>query len=162
MSAEPGVFTGKEKLRELIGLGPVPYLSSKGYLRNRPCALYHLWTSSLFSYAVAQVVALEDFTIQQVAELTHLSEHTLRYYERLGLLNSIGRDSKGYRKYSRSDLTRIQFLRCLRATGMSIQKMQCYVELLRRGPQTADERRLLLVAHAQEVQEHIAELQQDV
>ncbi len=64
MSAESGVFTGKEQLRELIGLGPVPYLSSKGYLRNRPCALYHLWTSSLFSYAVAQVVALEESSIQ--------------------------------------------------------------------------------------------------
>src|SRR6266581_329590 len=64
MSAESGVFTGKEQLRELIGLGPVPYHSSKGYLRNRPCALYHLWTSSLFSYAVAQVVALEESSIQ--------------------------------------------------------------------------------------------------
>lgn len=104
----------------------------------------------------------QAFTIQQVAEMTHLSEHTLRYYERLGLLNPIGRGSNGYRTYSSSDLTRIHFLRCLRATGMSIQKMQSYVKLLRQGPQTADERRLLLVAHAQEVQAHIAELQQDL
>src|SRR6266496_182791 len=71
MAAEPGVFTGKEKLRELIGLGPVPYLSNKGYLRNRPCALYHLWTSRLFSYAVDQVGALEESSIQIKKRVTN-------------------------------------------------------------------------------------------
>lgn len=104
----------------------------------------------------------KEFTIQQVAAMTHLSEHTLRYYERIGLLAAIGRDNNGYRRYSTSDVTRIEFLCCLRATGMSIQKMQRYVEFLNQGPQTANERCLLLVEHYQEVQAHIAELQRDL
>ncbi len=104
----------------------------------------------------------KEFTIQQVAAMTHLSEHTLRYYERIGLLAAIDRDNNGYRRYSMSDVTRIEFLRCLRSTGMPIQKMQRYVEFLNQGPQTANERCLLLVEHYQEVQAHIAELQRDL
>ena len=101
----------------------------------------------------------KELTIQQVAAMTHLSEHTLRYYERIGLLTAIDRDNNGYRRYSMSDVTRIEFLRCLRSTGMPIQKMQRYMELLHQGQQTANERRLLLVAHHQEVQAHITESQ---
>ena len=64
MSPEPGIFTRKEKSRELIRLGPVPYLSGKDYLRNRQCALYRMWTSSLLSYVVTQAIPLEEFSIK--------------------------------------------------------------------------------------------------
>lgn len=68
-----------------------------------------------------------DFTIQQVAALTHLSEHTLRYYERIGLLDPIYRASSGHRRYSTHDIGWIEFLIRLRTTGMPISKQNAAV-----------------------------------
>ena len=61
-----------------------------------------------------------DLTIQQVAALTQLSEHTLRYYERIGLLDPVNRASSGHRRYSTGDIAWIEFLTRLRTTGMPI------------------------------------------
>jgi len=100
-----------------------------------------------------------DLTIQQVAALTQLSEHTLRYYERIGLLDPVNRASSGHRRYSAQDIAWIEFLNRLRTTGMPIRKMQQFAELRRQGDLTVAERRMLLEAHRQEVQAHIDELQ---
>ena len=98
------------------------------------------------------------FTIQQVADKTGLSAHTLRYYEKCGLIDTIERDEHGYRSYSPSDMARIQMLCCLRRTGMSIKGMQRYATLLRSGDHTTDERRVLLQKHRREVETQICEL----
>lgn len=71
-----------------------------------------------------------EYSIQQAAELTGMSEHTLRYYERIGLLRAVRRDqSSGHRRYSADDISRMESMACLRATGMSIDQMRRYVEL---------------------------------
>lgn len=101
-----------------------------------------------------------ELTIQQVAALTGLTEHTLRYYERAGLLDPVGRAASGHRRYTTRDIEWITFLTRLRATGMLIRQMQQYAELARRGPATAQERRLLLEAHRQAVLEHLREQEQ--
>ena len=100
-----------------------------------------------------------DLTIQQVAALTQLSEHTLRYYERIGLLDPVSRASSGHRRYSAQDIAWIEFLNRLRTTGMPICKMQQFAALRRQGDLTMAERRMLLEAHRQEVQAQIDELQ---
>ena len=65
------------------------------------------------------------FTLQEVVERSGLSEHTLRYYERIGLLDEVQRDdSSGHRRYTEEDLRIIEALACLRATGMSIDDMR--------------------------------------
>jgi len=99
-----------------------------------------------------------ELTIQQVAALTGLSMHTLRYYERIGLLDPIHRASSGQRRYSEGDIAWIEFLMRLRATGMSICKMQQFADLRRQGPTTIGERSALLEAHSQDVQHHLQEL----
>lgn len=98
-------------------------------------------------------------TIRQVAHVTQLSVHTLRYYESIGLLSSIHRNKNGYRCYSTTDLTWIEFLNRLKATGMSIHKMIEIAELRRHGDSTLTERRILLEEHYKKVQQDITELQ---
>ncbi len=60
----------------------------------------------------------ELLTIEQVAECTGLSAHTLRYYEQIGLLDHVGRATSGHRCYAAKDLAWLEFLTRLRATGM--------------------------------------------
>lgn len=99
-------------------------------------------------------------TIQQVAEATHLSEHTLRYYERIGLIHPISRADNGHRRYSPDDIGWIDFLTKLRAAGMSIQQMQAYAELQRGGDETLPERVEMLKAVRSKVEARMDELQQ--
>ena len=101
-----------------------------------------------------------ELTIQQVAALTGLSMHTLRYYERIGLLDPVHRASSGHRRYSAGDIAWIEFLMRLRATGMSICQMQQFADLRRQGPRTVGERRALLEAHSLDVQQRLQELHQ--
>jgi DNA-binding transcriptional MerR regulator len=101
---------------------------------------------------------MQTLTIQQAAHKTGLSVHTLRYYERNGLLEPVDRASSGHRRYSTDDLTRIEFLSRLRATGMPIRQMQEFTELFRQRPKAIAERRAILEAHQKQVQAHIEEL----
>lgn len=101
----------------------------------------------------------DSFTIQQVAERTGVSAHTLRYYEKIGLLEPIGRHENGHRRYIEADLGWIHFLKLLRATGMPIQQMQQFMEFAREGDNTIPDRIEVLTEHRRELSHHIAELQ---
>ncbi|MEO0804131.1 MAG: MerR family transcriptional regulator [Cyanobacteria bacterium J06642_2] len=103
-----------------------------------------------------------ELSIQRVAALTQLSTHTLRYYERIGLLAPIERASSGHRRYSSQDIAWINFLTRLRATGMPIREMQQFAELRRQGDHTFAQRRQLLAAHQQRVHRQINELTQNL
>ena len=71
--------------------------------------------------------------IREVAEKVGLSEHTLRWYERIGLLDRIERGPDGRRRFGEKDLDWILLLTRLRATGMPVKDMQRYAELVRAG-----------------------------
>ena len=103
-----------------------------------------------------------EFTIAEVAEQTGLTAHTLRYYERAGLLDPPERDWNGHRRYSERDVGMLRLLTRLRATGMPIADMRRYAQLCRVGPGTFDERRELLEEHRRQVVHRIAELQHDL
>jgi DNA-binding transcriptional MerR regulator len=91
---------------------------------------------------------MNTFTLQEVVERSGLSEHTLRYYERIGLLEEVERDhSSGHRRYSADDLQVIEIMACLRATGMSIDKMRKFFELAKEGQAGAKEISELFEAH---------------
>jgi len=95
-------------------------------------------------------------TITELATLTGLSKHTLRYYERLGLVPLVVRDSSsGHRRYSPSHVQWIDFLRSLRQTGMPLRDMQTYARLVAKGPSTWPARRQLLAAHRARVDQSI-------
>jgi DNA-binding transcriptional MerR regulator len=103
----------------------------------------------------------EDFslTVQQTAERTGLSEHTLRYYERAGLLKPVRRhDSSRHRRYSAADLARIQTLACLRATAMPLDQMRRYFELAAKGATAAPELIALLEDQQLALEERLEQL----
>lgn len=104
----------------------------------------------------------EKLTIQEAAEMTGLSAHTLRYYERIGLIHPIAREENARRCYSTDDIGWIDFLTKLRATGMSIREMQKYAELQKQGNETLPERVEMLKALGDQVEERIFELQENL
>ena len=95
----------------------------------------------------------------QTAERSGFSLDTLRYYERIGLLDPVERTSSGHRRFDEDDLEWLEVLRCLRDTGMPIAQMCRYAELARGGEATFAERLGLLTEHDAAVQERIAVLQ---
>lgn len=86
-------------------------------------------------------------SIAEAAEASGLSVHTLRYYERTGLLEPVRRNGSGHRRYRAAELERITFLTRLRATGMPIREVRRYAELMKAGEATNEERLALLEAH---------------
>ena len=94
----------------------------------------------------------------QAAEQSGFSLDTLRYYERIGLLDDIGRAPSGHRRFREEDLEWLGVLRCLRDTGMPIAQMRRYAELARCGEPTMAERLALLIEHDADVGRRIAAL----
>jgi len=95
----------------------------------------------------------------QAAEQSGFSLDTLRYYERIGLLDDIDRAPSGHRRFGDDDMEWLGVLRCLRETGMPIAQMRRYAELTRSGEATMAERLSLLAEHDKQVQERISLLQ---
>src|SRR5689334_15886809 len=77
------------------------------------------------------------FSIQQVAEQTGLSVDTLRYYERIGLIEPVRRAENGHRRYGQHDIAWLQLLIRLRETGMPLAQMSRFAQLRRQGAATA-------------------------
>jgi DNA-binding transcriptional MerR regulator len=96
-------------------------------------------------------------TISDAARATGVSAHTLRYYERAGLLDPVDRAASGHRRYAEEDIARIQFLTKLRSTGMPIRQIRQYAELMRHGDDTHEARLALLEAHREAVRSHLDE-----
>lgn len=96
--------------------------------------------------------------IGELARRSGLSVHTIRYYERIGLLPYVGRDRSSHRDYDESILTWIAFLGRLKTTDMPIREMLRYATLRAGGAATEVERQDLLMAHRERVRVHLAEL----
>lgn len=88
-----------------------------------------------------------------------MTPHTLRYYERVGLIQPVGRARNGHRRYSEADAAWLEFLHCMRATNMPIREMQRYAELREQGDATSLQRRKLLEDHQAGIAEQIEALQ---
>jgi DNA-binding transcriptional MerR regulator len=99
-----------------------------------------------------------DLAIGETAERTGVSAHTLRYYERAGLIDPIRRGVHGERRYARRDVEWIAFLQRLRATAMPIREMAEFAQLRRGGSATVRARRELLEKHRSRVRSEISEL----
>ncbi|WP_252250451.1 MerR family transcriptional regulator [Clostridium sp. ZBS13] len=87
------------------------------------------------------------YTIKEVAEKYNLSVHTLRYYEKEGLLPFIERNKQGNRIFSDRDLEWLNIICCLKNTNMPIAKIKEYVDLCIEGPETICKREDMLLKH---------------
>ncbi len=82
--------------------------------------------------------------IAEVSQKYDISPDTLRYYERIGLLPHIARTTSGIRNYSESDCNWVEFIKCMRSAGLSIEVLVKYVKLVNEGDSTFDKRLQLL------------------
>ncbi|MEV6164266.1 MerR family transcriptional regulator [Streptomyces sp. NPDC052052] len=101
----------------------------------------------------------DRYTISEVVAFTGLTAHTLRWYERIGLMPHIDRSHTGQRRFTNRDLDWLAFVGKLRLTGMPVADMVRYAELVREGEHTVEERQELLESTRRDVRARIAELQ---
>ena len=99
-----------------------------------------------------------DWDIATTAEHLGVSAHTLRYYERIGLV-AVPRDRAGHRRYDAACVRRLVFMTRMRVSGMSISDLRRYVELVDAGEQTVRERVELMLEHRDTLRAQIAQLQ---
>jgi|HubBroStandDraft_6_1064221.scaffolds.fasta_scaffold275822_2 DNA-binding transcriptional MerR regulator len=97
-------------------------------------------------------------TIREVAAKTGITTHTLRYYERIGLVQPVPRARSGHRRYGEDELRWLELLKKLHTTDMPIRRMLEYARLARRGDSTIAARRALLDAHRLDVEAKLAHL----
>ena len=97
--------------------------------------------------------------IAEVSEKFGISSDTLRYYERIGLIWPVNRNSSGIRDYNEIDLRRVDFIKCMRSAGLPIEVLIEYVALVQQGDKTIEarkeilkEQRELLIARMKEMQ----------
>ncbi|MGW1805949.1 MerR family transcriptional regulator [Streptomyces sp. NPDC002078] len=102
-----------------------------------------------------------SLTIAQVAERTGLSQDALRYYEKAGLIERVGRTTGNQRRYRRADLAWLEFLLRLRGTGMSISDMQRYARLRAEGDATVADRLAMLREHRADLAERMRALRRN-
>ena len=99
------------------------------------------------------------YSIQDVSQKTGLSAHTLRYYEKEGLIKGVERSNGGFRQYTDEDLEALGLICCLKNTGMSLQEIARFVELTQQGEATLKDRVALLKSHRDMVLLRMKEMQ---
>ncbi|MFZ4453721.1 MerR family transcriptional regulator [Salibacterium aidingense] len=102
------------------------------------------------------------YTINEVAGICDLSAHTLRFYDKEGLLPNISRSKSGNRQFSETDLEFVKMICCLKNTGMPIKEIKHYVNLYREGEETFDTRKEMMKAHRKEVIRQIDDLKKSL
>ena len=83
-------------------------------------------------------------TIKEVSEKLDLSNDTLRYYEKVGLVGPVRKNKSGIRDYTNEDVNRLEFVKCMRSAEIPIDVLKKYMDLYDKGDSTKDERRKLL------------------
>lgn len=101
----------------------------------------------------------DHYTISEVVTFTGLTAHTLRWYERIGLMPHVDRSHTGQRRFTNRDLDWLTFVGKLRLTGMPVADMVRYAELVREGEHTFEQRQELLERTRRDVRSRITELQ---
>lgn len=96
-----------------------------------------------------------ELEISEVSKLTKLKPHTLRFYESIGLIKDIKRNTAGNRVYSEDDLRWLEIINRLRETGMNINSMKEYARLRHIGDSTISERKIIM-------QEHLASINKEI
>ncbi|HEM3560356.1 TPA: stress response transcriptional regulator NmlR [Streptococcus suis] len=98
--------------------------------------------------------------IKEVCQVTGLSADTIRYYERIGLVPKIARKSSGVRDFAENDIAILEFIRCFRSAGMSIERLIEYMGLVQAGDSTVEARIALLKEEQEELRSRLVEIQQ--
>jgi DNA-binding transcriptional MerR regulator len=103
-----------------------------------------------------------ELTIAQAAGAVGVSAHTIRYYERAGLLTPIDRNGSGHRRFTEDDIAWLVTCTRLRATGMPIRRIREYAELVVAGDGNEATRLEILEAHRREVIGRMRQIEHDL
>ena len=95
----------------------------------------------------------------EVSKKFDISADTLRYYERIGLIPSVNRTAGGIRNYTQEDCNWVEFIKCMRGAGLSIEVLVDYVNMFKEGNSTIAARKELLVEQRRQLSEKISEMQ---
>lgn len=98
--------------------------------------------------------------MREFSGVVDLSSHTLRYYEKIGLLKNVQRNASGHRVYTQKDLDWVRFIKRLKETGMPLENILQYAALREKGVTTTSQRQQLLEQHQQRLKIHIQQQQQ--
>ena len=99
-------------------------------------------------------------TINEVSKKLNITQDTLRFYEKTGLIGPIRRDKSGYRNYQEDDLRRIEFVKCMRGAELSIDVLRTYLRLFDEGDETKEARKELLIKQKKILDEKISAMKE--
>jgi DNA-binding transcriptional MerR regulator len=102
------------------------------------------------------------YTINEVASICDVTAHTLRFYDKEGLLPFVGRNGAGNRVFSEQDVGVVKFICCLKNTGMPIKEIKRYIEMAMAGEDTVETRRDMILEQRKEVLRQIDELKKSL
>ncbi|MFD1184335.1 MerR family transcriptional regulator [Paenibacillus timonensis] len=102
------------------------------------------------------------YSIHEVATKFGLTAHTLRYYDKEGLLPFIGREPSGTRIFTEKDLEWLTMICCLKDTGMPIKEIKQYADWCAKGMETLEERKAMLADHRLQVLQQMEALQKNL
>ena len=97
--------------------------------------------------------------IAEVSKRYGISADTLRYYERIGILQGIPRNASGIRDYNEANCKTVEFVKCMRDAGMSIEALTEYMDLFYRGAETMERRKAILQSQREDIRRRIVELE---
>lgn len=98
-------------------------------------------------------------TIAEVSRRYDISADTLRYYERIGLIPPVHRTAGGIRDYTEDDCRWVEFCKCMRAAGLTIEALIEYVALFQKGDETLEARLELLTEQRRLLKERISDME---
>lgn len=98
--------------------------------------------------------------IAEVSKKFDISPDTLRYYERIGLIPPVNRNDSGIRDYTEEDCNWVNFIKCMRSAGLSIEVLVEYVSMFQKGNETIKARKQLLIEQRNTLSDKIKEMQQ--
>jgi MerR family transcriptional regulator, aldehyde-responsive regulator len=99
-------------------------------------------------------------TIAEVSQKYDITADTLRYYERIGLIPHVNRNSSGIREFTEEDCNWVQFIKCMRSAGLSIEVLAEYVTMFQQGNSTIKARKELLIEQRRHLAKRIQEMQE--
>ena len=99
-------------------------------------------------------------TITEVSKRYELTADTIRYYERIGLIPRVNRNKSGIRDFTEDDCRWVEFIKCMRGAGLSIEILTEYVNLFQEGSSTIKARKELLIEQRNQLADRIREMQE--
>lgn len=102
------------------------------------------------------------YTVKQVAEMTGISVHTLRFYDQQGLFPHVARDRHNVRLFSERDVEWVRLIQCLRGTGMPLAEIREYIHLCLQGDPTIPRRYEMLQRQLQRAEQELAAMEQRI